>query len=199
MEAGFEPHCSRVTMDGWARTHCEARKSQPGPARTIFPYGRSKSYRRCLLRKSPTLFGPSVQGLCSGLPVELWRLRHGPHPSDPGQDRQWLNDAQFAEGLSISQVVPGPNALNVTSYLGYQLGGWPGAITALLGLTTIPFIIVMALGLAYFENGSRPAVRQLLLGLRRERPPRGISWDGPRHGQQTPQIPFSWWSPAWFS
>ena len=81
------------------------------------------------------------------------------------KDRQWLTDAQFAEGLSISQVMPGPNALNVTSYLGYQLGGWPGAVTALLGLTAIPFLIVMALGLAYFENGSRPAVRQLLLGL----------------------------------
>ena len=81
------------------------------------------------------------------------------------KERKWLSDAQFAEGLSISQVMPGPNALNSAAYFGHQLcGGW-GAPTALVGLILIPFLLVMGLGRLYFDNGSRSDIRQVLVGL----------------------------------
>ena len=47
--------------------------------------------------------------------------------------RRWLSEDAFFNGLAISQALPGVNVVNLSIWVGYQLRGLPGALTASLG------------------------------------------------------------------
>jgi chromate transporter len=63
--------------------------------------------------------------------------------------RRWLTRAQFVELLSISQVLPGPNIVNLGLTLGDRYFGARGAFAALAGLLGVPAIIVLSLAALY--------------------------------------------------
>ena len=47
------------------------------------------------------------------------------------QRRGWLSAAEFEEVLTIAQLLPGPNLVNLAAYLGYRL---VGPVLAVLGV-----------------------------------------------------------------
>src|SRR5512139_2528140 len=65
--------------------------------------------------------------------------------------RRWLTHAQFVEILSIAQVLPGPNVVNVALIIGDRYFGWRGAFAALAGMMALPLVIVLALTATYVE------------------------------------------------
>jgi chromate transporter len=73
------------------------------------------------------------------------------------QRRQWLDDQQFLSGYALSQLVPGATNVNLSVFIGAQLRGIPGAIVAVVGLTTLPVAIVMALGAVYLHTRGLPS------------------------------------------
>ena len=79
--------------------------------------------------------------------------------------RRWLSRDEFVELLSASQVLPGPNIVNLSLMLGDRWFGWRGAIAALGGLIVVPLAIVMALTLVYDRFSSVPAVAGALRGM----------------------------------
>jgi len=79
--------------------------------------------------------------------------------------RGWLTRAEFVELLSASQVLPGPNVVNLALMLGDRWFGWRGAIAALAGLIVVPLAIVLALTLAYDRYSSVPQVAGALRGM----------------------------------
>src|SRR6266849_3666280 len=79
--------------------------------------------------------------------------------------RGWLNDAQFLEGLTISQTLPGPNVSNLSVYTGNRLRGPLGALIALLAFL-LPGSIMITLRAAFgFGHENLPAVRAVFLGV----------------------------------
>lgn len=56
----------------------------------------------------------------------------------------WFTYAQIADMLAVSESTPGPIGINMATYVGYTVGGIPGAVIATLG-TVIPGIILVAL------------------------------------------------------
>ena len=78
---------------------------------------------------------------------------------------QWLTREQFVEMLAISQVLPGPNIVNLALMLGDRYFGLRGAASALAGLLTVPLFIVLALATAYAEFASVPVVAGALRGM----------------------------------
>lgn len=79
--------------------------------------------------------------------------------------RRWLSREQFVEMLSIAQVLPGPNIVNLSLMLGDRWFGVRGAIAALGGLIVVPLIIVMALTLVYARFADVPQVAGALRGM----------------------------------
>ena len=78
--------------------------------------------------------------------------------------KRWLTHAQFVEILSIGQVLPGPNVVNVALIIGDRYFGWRGAFAALAGMMALPLVIVLALAATYVEfaqvaGGRRRAAR----------------------------------------
>ena len=81
------------------------------------------------------------------------------------EERRWLSAEEFTDVLSLCQLLPGPNIVNVAVCVGARYHGVRGALAAFAGLMTAPFFIIIALGALYTEYGHLPAVAALFRGI----------------------------------
>ncbi len=79
--------------------------------------------------------------------------------------RQWLTREQFVEAVSVGQVLPGPNIVNLALMIGDRFFGWRGAFAALAGLLALPLVIVLTLAALYARLASEPLVAGALRGM----------------------------------
>jgi chromate transporter len=77
----------------------------------------------------------------------------------------WLSPAEFAELLSIGQVLPGPNVVNLSLMVGDRYFGLRGALAALLGMLGLPLVLVLLLAALFQHTGDLPAVAAALRGM----------------------------------
>jgi chromate transporter len=78
---------------------------------------------------------------------------------------RWLSREQFVELLSLSQVLPGPNIINLSLMFGDRHFGWRGALAAVGGMLAAPLLIVLALAALYAQFSSVPQVAGALRGM----------------------------------
>ena len=81
------------------------------------------------------------------------------------EQRRWLTEQELVEMLSIAQLLPGANGVNMAVLIGYRLAGPLGAAASLCGFIAAPCAIVVALALLYRHFGSVPLVRDALSGM----------------------------------
>jgi chromate transporter len=79
--------------------------------------------------------------------------------------QRWMSQAQFVEMLSIGQVLPGPNVVNLAMMVGDRFFGWRGALAALGGMLLLPMLLVLALAALYGKFAQVPAVAGALRGM----------------------------------
>jgi chromate transporter len=79
--------------------------------------------------------------------------------------KRWLSHAEFIELLSMAQVLPGPNVVNISLIVGDRFFGWRGATAALGGMMLIPLVLVLAIAALYVEYAQVPAVAGALRGM----------------------------------
>lgn len=78
----------------------------------------------------------------------------------------WLTNLEFTDLITISQMTPGPIAINSATFVGDQIAGFPGALAATLGCVLPSFIIVLILAYIYFKYKNITVVQGILGGLR---------------------------------
>ena len=76
----------------------------------------------------------------------------------------WVSDREFVELLTIGQLLPGPNVLNLTVMVGNRLGGLIGAAASIAGYLGWPILVVVGMGVFYQHYGAVPQVQQALAG-----------------------------------
>lgn len=82
------------------------------------------------------------------------------------EERRWIGEERFLHALNYCMLLPGPEAQQLATYLGWLMHGTRGAIVA-GGLFILPgFAAILGLSLLYVHFGHTPAVGGLLLGLR---------------------------------
>lgn len=98
----------------------------------------------------------ALQGFGGVLPVAQRQLveRH-----------RWLSKDEFVEMLAISQVLPGPNVVNLALMFGDRVFGWRGAATALGGMLLLPMVVVLALASLYGHYAAYPVATGALRGM----------------------------------
>ena len=74
------------------------------------------------------------------------------------EKRGWLSEHKFAEVLGLCQAVPGGNIVNLSIVVGTRFRGLPGALAALLGLLSAPFVLVLGLHVSLRLTNSRLAI-----------------------------------------
>jgi len=77
-----------------------------------------------------------------------------------------IGSEEFAEGVAIGQLLPGPIAIDTAVYVGYRLRGWLGALAGAIGLTLPAFLIMLVLAPAYFQLGRVPQAQGFFAGIR---------------------------------
>ena len=79
--------------------------------------------------------------------------------------QRWLSAQQFIELLTLGQVLPGPNIINLALIIGDRQFGWRGAAAACAGLLALPMVIVLALATAYQQFADNPLVAGAVRGM----------------------------------
>ena len=79
--------------------------------------------------------------------------------------RQWLDDKEFVEMLSISQSLPGLNATNMAVLVGERLHGVAGSMVAILGICLPGGALMYVVGIFYHLHGDHPWATAALKGV----------------------------------
>lgn len=70
--------------------------------------------------------------------------------------RGWITTAQFTDIVAISQMTPGPIAINSATYIGYEVAGVLGSIIATTAVCVPCFVIMLSLAKFYLRvRGNR--------------------------------------------
>lgn len=96
-----------------------------------------------------------------GGPVALVGYMH----RDLVENRKWISDADYKEGLTLAQLMPGPLAAQLGIYLGYVHYGVAGASLAGIAFVLPSFLMVIALGWAYINYGGFPWMQAVFYGV----------------------------------
>lgn len=78
---------------------------------------------------------------------------------------RWVSREQFLEMLSVGQVLPGPNVVNLALMIGDRFYGARGAVVAVVGITAAPTVVVLLLAALAAHWRSDPIVAGALRGM----------------------------------
>jgi chromate transporter len=81
------------------------------------------------------------------------------------EERGWLTERQYEDGLALSAACPGPLAYQLGVYVGYVRHGIAGALAVAVAFALPPFVIVVAVASLYRHFASAWWLRALFHGI----------------------------------
>lgn len=78
----------------------------------------------------------------------------------------WLTHTQFMDVVAISQMTPGPIAINAATFIGYQKGGVLGALLCTLGVILPSLVIMLIITISYLKLKKQPWFKSVFTKLR---------------------------------
>src|ERR671924_2352343 len=96
-----------------------------------------------------------------GGPIALAGYMH----RDLVEDRRWFSGQDYAEGLALSQLSPGPLAAQLAMYLGWVRGGVLGATLVGLAFVLPSFLMVLLLAVLYVQFGGMSWLQAAFYGI----------------------------------
>ncbi len=78
----------------------------------------------------------------------------------------WLSMAEFTDLITISQMTPGPIAVNAATFVGTKLAGIPGALVSTAGCVLPSCVLVTLLARLYLRCRSLTVLQDILATLR---------------------------------
>lgn len=80
--------------------------------------------------------------------------------------RGWIGQEEFANIAAISQITPGPIAVNAATYVGYRIAGFWGSVVATLGVSLPSFILVILVAHFILKFKTSSIVESCIKGIR---------------------------------
>jgi len=77
----------------------------------------------------------------------------------------FLTEDEFLEMLAISQITPGPIAINMATFIGYREFGLLGSIFATLGVVLPSFIVILLISIFFTNILNIPQVKKFFIGI----------------------------------
>lgn len=82
------------------------------------------------------------------------------------EDKKWLSDQQFLAALNFCMLLPGPEAMQLATYVGWRLHGIAGGLAAGLLFVVPGALVVLALSAFYAAFGGVPLVEAVFVGIK---------------------------------
>ena len=79
--------------------------------------------------------------------------------------KNWMTDEEYLKGLALSQLLPGAPTVNLNTYIGYFLRGFPGALVASIFFVIPCFVTMVVLAHLYLNYNDVPLVSSLFKGV----------------------------------
>lgn len=96
-----------------------------------------------------------------GGPIALVGYMH----HDLVEQRKWISESEYNEGMTLAQVAPGPLAAQLAIYLGYVHYSLLGASLVGIAFVLPSFVMVVALGWAYTLYGGLSWMQAVFYGV----------------------------------
>ena len=81
-------------------------------------------------------------------------------------EKKWISEREFFEGVALSQIIPGATAFQASSYVGFKLRGIKGAMTAAFAFTLPAFLLMLGFSAVYFLFGEINIFQAAFKGMR---------------------------------
>lgn len=78
----------------------------------------------------------------------------------------WISEKVFADIITISQMTPGPLAVNTSTFVGLKTAGLPGAVTATVGCIISGVVIALILDSFFQKHSSSYYIPRILNSLK---------------------------------
>lgn len=81
-------------------------------------------------------------------------------------EKKWLGEAQYLNALSFCMLLPGPEAMQLATYVGWRLHGIAGGLVAGLLFVLPGALVVLALSMIYAAFGKVPIIEAVFFGIK---------------------------------
>ena len=78
----------------------------------------------------------------------------------------WVTPEEFADGVALSNALPGPTAPQTSAYVGFKLAGWPEAISAVIGTVVPATLLMLILVVGFFSIKDNTYMKAAIKGMR---------------------------------
>lgn len=78
----------------------------------------------------------------------------------------WMTEEKLLNFVGVETVIPGPIAVNMATYVGYEQGGFLGALLATIGVVLPSFVIILVVVALIHHLLKYPPVKALIAGMR---------------------------------
>ena len=82
------------------------------------------------------------------------------------EQRGWITVSQFADIVAISQMTPGPIAINSATYIGYTVAGFWGSVVATVAVCLPALTVMLALTKFFLKLKDNRYVHGTITGMR---------------------------------
>ena len=82
------------------------------------------------------------------------------------EQRGWITVSQFADIVAVSQMTPGPIAINSATYIGYTIGGFWGSVVATVAVCLPALTVMLALTKFFLKLKDNRYVHGVVSGMR---------------------------------
>ena len=78
----------------------------------------------------------------------------------------WMTEEELLNFVGVETVIPGPIAVNMATYIGYEQGGFLGALLATIGVVLPSFIIILIVAACIKNLLKYPPVKTVIASMR---------------------------------
>ncbi len=89
-----------------------------------------------------------------------------PFLKDIGSSTGWYSQSELMNMLAVSESTPGPIGINMATYVGFTVGGIPGAVVATVGEVTPSIIVILIIAAMLKKFRDSKSVNNAFYGLR---------------------------------
>jgi chromate transporter len=81
------------------------------------------------------------------------------------ESRRWISESHFLHAVNFCMLLPGPEAQQLVTYLGWRLHGWRGGVVAGVLFVVPSIFILLGLSWLYMAGGHLPLLAAVFYGL----------------------------------